>query len=136
MHAPDIRRAERVAEIVHLAQARLGAQKSASVAAFIKAFYADVDGEELAERSIEDLYGAAYTLWQFGARRTPGEAVVRAFRPGVAEHGWSSPHAVIQVVNDDMPFLVDSVTMEVNRQGLTLHLVVHPVLICSSSSRG
>src|SRR5262249_7857708 len=31
------------------------------------------------------------------------------------------------VVNDDMPFLVDSVSMEVNRQGLTLHLIVHPI---------
>jgi glutamate dehydrogenase len=35
---------------------------------------------------------------------------------------------VVEIVSDDMPFLVDSVTMEVNRQGLTLHLVIHPVL--------
>jgi glutamate dehydrogenase len=35
---------------------------------------------------------------------------------------------VVEIVNDDMPFLVDSVTMEVNRQGLTLHQLIHPVL--------
>ena len=44
------------------------------------------------------------------------------------EHGWQSTHTVIEIVNDDMPFLVDSMIMEVNRQGLTLHLILHPVL--------
>jgi glutamate dehydrogenase len=42
--------------------------------------------------------------------------------------GWQSTHTIIEIVNDDMPFLVDSVTMEVNRQGLTLHLIVHPII--------
>ena len=47
--------------------------------------------------------------------------------PSLAEDGWASRHSVIEIVNDDMPFLVDSTTMEINRQGLTLHLIVHPI---------
>src|SRR5262245_30638597 len=126
--APDTRRAERVAEIVRLARSRLGADKSASVAAFIEAFYADVAGDELGDRAVEDLYGAAYALWQLGLQRNPGEAIWRAFNPGAAEHGWESPHSVVQVVNDDMPFLVDSVTAELNRRDLTVHAVLHPIV--------
>ncbi|HEY5310537.1 MAG TPA: NAD-glutamate dehydrogenase, partial [Casimicrobiaceae bacterium] len=42
--------------------------------------------------------------------------------------GWQSTHTIIEIVNDDMPFLVDSVTMEVNRHGLTLHLIIHPLV--------
>ena len=44
--------------------------------------------------------------------RPQGTARVRVFTPTVAEHGWSAGgHTVVEVVTDDMPFLVDSVTM-------------------------
>ena len=52
---------------------------------------------------------------------------MRVFNPTIEEHGWQSTHTIVEIVNDDMPFLVDSVTMEVNRHGLTLHLIVHPI---------
>src|SRR5690606_31555336 len=35
---------------------------------------------------------------------------------------------IVEVVNDDMPFLVDSVTAELNRRGYTVHLVIHPIM--------
>jgi glutamate dehydrogenase len=38
------------------------------------------------------------------------------YTPTVEEHGWSASHTVVEVVVDDMPFLVDSVTMELSRQ--------------------
>ena len=56
---------------------------------------------------------------------------MRVFNPGVQEHGWRSTNTIVEIVNDDMPFLVDTVTMEVNRHGLTLHLIVHPVIDAS-----
>ena len=43
---------------------------------------------------------------------------------------------MIEVVNDDMPFLVDTTTMEINRQGLSLHLIVHPVLVVQRDAKG
>ena len=49
------------------------------------------------------------------------------FTPTVSEHGWSAGgHTVVEVVTDDMPFLVDSVTMELNEQHRDVHMVVHP----------
>ena len=76
-----------------------------------------------------DLYGAALSHWNFARRREPGtpQACASSTRAS-QEHGWQSTHTVIEIVNDDMPFLVDSVTMEVNRHGLTLHLIVHPIV--------
>ncbi|MFQ5973385.1 MAG: NAD-glutamate dehydrogenase, partial [Alphaproteobacteria bacterium] len=65
---------------------------------------------------------------QFGQRREIGEPKVRVFNPRVEEHGWKSKHTVIEVVNDDMPFLVDSVTAELNTRGFTVHLVIHPMV--------
>src|SRR5438445_10471824 len=49
---------------------------------------------------------------------------------------WSSDVCSSDLVSDDMPFLVDSVTMEVNRQGLTLHLLIHPVLRALRDAKG
>src|SRR2546430_12490942 len=42
--------------------------------------------------------------------------------------GWSSPHTIVEIVNDDMPFLVDSVTAAVNDSGREVRLVIHPIL--------
>src|SRR5918995_644315 len=95
---------------------------------FARLYYAEVDPEELAAREARDLQGAAAAHLAFAAKFSSGKAKIRAYNPVLEQHGWQSTHTVIEIVNDDMPFLVDSVTMEMNRQGLTLHFVIHPVL--------
>ena len=90
-------------------------------------YYDQVDTEDLGARAPEDLYGAGMAHLAFARRFATGTPKLRVYNPRADEHGWSSPHTVIEIVNDDMPFLVDSVTMELNRQGHTLHLLVHPL---------
>ena len=67
-------------------------------------------------------------FWSFGAQRKPGVAKVRVYNPRPDEHGWISHHTIIEMVNDDMPFLVDSLTAALHRRDLTVHLVIHPIL--------
>ncbi len=129
-------RAERLEAVLGLAASRLPRERRESAQRLIRELYEDVDTEDLASRTPEDLYGAALSLWNLARRRKPGAPTLHAFNPAVEEHGWQSPHTVIEVVNDDMPFLVDSVTMAVNRQGLTLHLVVHPILRVARDEAG
>ena len=121
-------RAERLDQVVRLLRSKVGADQHATLSAFVRSYFGQVDPQELAEREVADLYGAAMSHWNFARRREPGQPRVRVFNPSIAEHGWQSTHTVIEIVNDDMPFLVDSVTMEVNRHGLTLHLIVHPLV--------
>ena len=103
---------------------------------FAQLYYAEVDPEELAAREAADLQGAAQAHLAFARGYKGGEAKLRAYNPLRPQHGWSSTHTVIEIVNDDMPFLVDTVTMEANRQGLTLHLLVHPVLRVVRDAQG
>ncbi len=124
----DKAHAERLDQILALVREKLPAEARGPVEAFVRAYYRQVDPEDLAERSPADLYGAALSHWNFARRRAPGQARVRVFNPSVQEHGWESTHTIVEIVNDDMPFLVSSVTMEVNRHGLTLHLIVHPTM--------
>src|SRR5437667_9149560 len=103
---------------------------------FAQLYYAEVDPEELAAREPRDLQGAAASHLAFGRGLVTGKAKLRAYNPVREQHGWHSTHTVVEIVNDDMPFLVDSVTMEVNRQGLTLHLVIHPVMKALRDDKG
>jgi glutamate dehydrogenase len=119
---------ERLREVLALVEAKVARAERAVVEDFVRRYYGQVDPEDLAERRAADLYGAALSHWNFARRRAAGSANVRAFNPTQEEHGWQSTHTIVEIVNDDMPFLVDSVTMEANRHGLTLHLIVHPIL--------
>lgn len=133
----EVRRGERLDEVVQLIQAKVSDPAAArQLGAFVQAYFGQVDPEDLAERQPADLYGAALSHWNFARKRAPGETKVRVFNPSIAEHGWQSTHTIIEIVNDDMPFLVDSVTMEVNRNGLTLHLITHPLIRIRRDAQG
>ncbi|HEX7329666.1 MAG TPA: NAD-glutamate dehydrogenase [Casimicrobiaceae bacterium] len=129
-------RTQRLDEIIRLVDARVAADQRKALQAFIARYYAQVDSEDLAERLPADLYGAALSHWNFARRREAGHARVRVFNPTIEEHGWQSKHTIIEIVNDDMPFLVDSVAIEVNRHRLTIHLIVHPILAVVRSPDG
>ena len=127
---------ERLQQVLALVQAKVAAADRATLDELVRRYYGQVDPEDLALRQPEDLYGAALSHWSFARKRDPGRAKVRVFNPSIEEHGWQSTHTIIEIVNDDMPFLVDSVTMEVNRHGLTLHLIMHPLLPIARDASG
>ncbi len=129
-------RAQRLEEVLKLVQAKVPAAQRNTIAAFVQSYYGQVDPEDLADRAPADLYGAALSHWNFARRRDPAHVRIRVFNPSIEEHGWQSTHTIIEIVNDDMPFLVDSVTMEVNRHGLTLHLIIHPIVAVMRDAEG
>ncbi|KAB2351468.1 NAD-glutamate dehydrogenase [Actinomadura rudentiformis] len=96
--------------------------------AYLRLYYRHVAPEDLLSRDPADICGPAMAHRVLGEERPQGRAKVRVFTPTLEEFGWDPGHTVVQVVTDDMPFLVDSVTMELTRHELTAHLVVHPLL--------
>ncbi|MDM0112017.1 NAD-glutamate dehydrogenase [Variovorax sp. J22R133] len=130
------RRNERLDEVVQLIRTKVVAEPADLLADFVRQYFGQVDPEDLDDRPVEDLYGAALSHWGFARTREIGHARLRVFNPTIAEHGWQSTHTIIEIVNDDMPFLVDSVTMEVNRHGLTLHLIIHPLVAVIRDDEG
>src|SRR4051812_38133615 len=96
--------------------------------AFARQFYRWVAPEDVADRDPMDLYGLALGTFNFARERPPGETKVRVYNPRFEEHGWQSTHTAVEIVTDDMPFLIDSISMELNRRGCGVHLIIHPVL--------
>ncbi|MEQ9490170.1 MAG: NAD-glutamate dehydrogenase [Alphaproteobacteria bacterium] len=119
-----------------LVSARMTGDKAKAATNFVEHYYRYVPPEDILGEEPEDLYGQAISLWTFGAKRTAGEAKFRIYTPRFDEHGWHSSHTVIELINDDMPFLVDSVTQELNRQGITVHLIIHPVFGVQRDDKG
>src|SRR5580704_5414581 len=107
---------------------RLPAGQVAPCEAFVRQYYQWVPAEDLADRNPLDLYGAAVAHYNLAQQRAPGEAKVRVYNPDFEQHGWQSPHTLIEIVSDDMPFIVDSVTMQLGRLGYGIDLVIHPVM--------
>jgi glutamate dehydrogenase len=132
----DVGRGGRLEEMLELVRAKLPAAQRRVIEDFAARYYQDVEPEDLQEREPADLYGAALSHWNFARKREPGRARIRVINPTLEEHGWQSTHTIIEIVNDDMPFLVDSVTMEVNRHGLTLHLLIHPIVAVQRGADG
>jgi len=89
--------------------------------AFVRSYYEQLGDDDLATWTAEELARAALEHWRFGAQRAPAEALVHVYTP---QHG----HTAVDVVVDDMPFVVDSLTMALDRRNLGVHLVVHPIL--------
>ena len=126
--AEDLKQ-QRIDELASaLAESLTPAEDPVGAAEFLRRYYASVAADDVLRPTRRHLIGAALSLWKFGERRRPGEIALRVCNPALASEGWQSPHTVVEIVHDDMPFLVSSVTGALNREGLTLHLVAHPVI--------
>ena len=115
---------------------RLPAGQVAPCESFVRQYYQWVPAEDLADRNPLDLYGAAVAHYNLAQQRAPGESKVRVYNPDFEQHGWQSPHTLIEIVTDDMPFIVDSVTMQLGRLGYGIDLVIHPVMQVRRDAEG
>src|SRR5437764_7226949 len=125
---PEDRKADLVTRLAAEAQTRVGGDEADSAEQFVRRYFALVAPEDIIYSNFDTLLGGALSLWEFGAQRHPGLAKVRIYNPTLEEHGWTLEHTVIEIINDDMPFLVDSVSAEVNRRERNIHLLLHPVV--------
>jgi len=111
--------------VVHKLQTKIGGQQAVLCAEFVRQFFGTVSLDDLSEWDIDDLYGAAVNFWTLIEQRDPGETKIRIYNPNDEQNGWQTTHTVVEVICDDMSFLVDSLRIVLSRMGLALHLIVH-----------
>ena len=118
----------RIDAIVDFAAERLKSEHTADFSHFIQEMYKYASPEKLANRPIDELYAAALSLWKYCDQRDANTCKIRVFNPTLEEHGWPASHTIIQIVTDDMPFLLDSITSNLLEEGNDLHMLVHPIM--------
>ncbi|MBN8213084.1 MAG: NAD-glutamate dehydrogenase [Xanthomonadales bacterium] len=107
---------------------RAGKAREKDASTFASAFYQRMTDDELPMHGAEGWAALANDFLDFARNRKPGTPSVRLFNPTLAKQGWESPHTVLQIVNDDMPFLVDSVIMALAERGVGVHVMGHPIV--------
>jgi glutamate dehydrogenase len=96
------------------------------ITVFLAAYYRRVAVEDLMAAGPARLAATAAKHAALGAGRPQGRAAV-GVRSG-NDASLTRASTVVDIVTDDMPYLVDSVTMELNRHGADILLIVHPLL--------
>ena len=127
---------ELVERLVQSAQENLPPAQAQRAISFLEQYYRRVPAEDLAQTALLDLYGGALAHLNLALERKPAAAIVRVYNPDFETHGWHSSHTVVEIVVDDTAFLVDSISMALNRLGYTIHLTVHPVIEVSRDQTG
>ncbi|MGL4832931.1 MAG: hypothetical protein ACRCXH_00780, partial [Shewanella sp.] len=112
---------ENVVSLIHTKVPTLQAKQ---VEQFANCLYAHMSKDDLNARNDSDLYGAVLSLWNALNKTPKGHTHLRVFNPSQAKHGWQSTHSIIEVIQPDMPFLVDSVGMALKRMGITAHMML------------
>ena len=108
-------KAELIDQVVERVRARLDGEVPERAERFVRQVYAHVPPADILGDTPDNLAGAALSIWEHAQERVPGQPKVRVYTPRIETNGWESSHSVVEIVNDDMPFLVDSVSAELRR---------------------
>jgi len=73
---------------------------------------------------------------EFLQQRKPGELLLNVFNAGKEQDGWECQHTIVEMANDDLPFLVDTASMVMQELNLGVHLIVHPVFNIERDAAG
>lgn len=85
-------------------------------------------GSEAGLHSSAQWRAVVVNLTAFMQQRLPGQVKIRVFNPNLETHGWESARTVIEIVNDDMPFLVDCIGMALDEMEIAFQRIIHPVI--------
>jgi glutamate dehydrogenase len=114
----------------------LPADTDADIAHFITRFYAKMPTPDFIRLDVKNAVAIAKNAFEFIAARDGDKPKIRIFTPDKNLNGYETKYTVIELLNDDMPFLVDSLTMELSRLGLIIHETIHPIFRVSRDKKG
>ncbi|CAM3968442.1 NAD-glutamate dehydrogenase [Ectopseudomonas alcaliphila] len=128
------------ADFQHQLQAALAQHVSEQalpqVALFAEQFFGIIALEELTQRRLSDLVGCTLSAWRMLEQFDHAKPQVRTFNPDYEKHGWQSTHTAVEILHGDTPFLVDSVRMELNRHGYSIHTLQNSVFSVRRDKNG
>ncbi|GAA3921296.1 NAD-glutamate dehydrogenase [Litoribacillus peritrichatus] len=114
------RKLDKFAELV---KERLQGKKGKDVEAFGRHWISTAPSEDIEALKVSDLYGLVLDTWQFIQDAESNNFKIRVFNPDYEQNAWQSTHTIIQVLGKNMPFMIDSMRMELNRRHITIHSI-------------
>ncbi|ACE86291.1 NAD-glutamate dehydrogenase [Cellvibrio japonicus] len=124
------------AEFQRYAQSRLEPPQLASLLGLAERYFSHYPLDELRGRALGDVFGSLYQSWRFLQHFEGSGPQIQLYNPDLAQHGWLSPHTLLMVLQKDMPFLVDSIRIELNRRNIAIYVMKSTVLTVERDSAG
>jgi glutamate dehydrogenase len=107
--------------VLERVRSRLDSREHDIADAFARHFWARVEDDDLADRDPDDSAAMTIACLRLFQHRKAATADVVAENPEFERDGWSSPHTIVRIAHPDMPFITDSVLMELSHHGLITH---------------
>ncbi|TEW50663.1 NAD-glutamate dehydrogenase [Psychromonas algicola] len=103
---------------------------------FINAIYRDVSIVDLTTISPADLSGLTVSLWREAQEWNGKVAKVKVFNPDVEQDEWKSTHTIISVLSRNIPFIIDTLKIVLNKQNINLHRILYSEIHSERSKSG
>ncbi|MCB9987880.1 MAG: NAD-glutamate dehydrogenase [Rhodospirillales bacterium] len=105
--------------------------------AFLQAFFEKAPADDLAMMDPVIMAGTAENHWDMAQKRKPGEASIRIYTAFADKDEANAGHTVIDIVADNMAFLVDSIAAEItSAHNRLIHLLIRPTLHVTLDKNG
>lgn len=130
MHQDDEMKAALIADVLKVVAARCDAPIGFTMKLFERAV-----AEDILTYSAQELALLVDTSWASLKRRAPGMPNVRV--ENISGHGQGlDTVTIVEILNDNMPFLLDSVMAEISEAGYDIRFVVHPIVTLTRADDG
>ena len=116
--------------------AALPKNADATLSAFVHQFYEKMPVSDLEKLEAKHAVAVAASAFEFAQARKAGEPKIRIFSPVKKTHGYDGKYTVVELLNSDMPFLVDSLSAELSRQGFHIRETIHPIFHVTRDAKG
>ena len=130
------KKASFVVTLLDLIRGRLDASEHELVSTFTQQFWSRVALEDMNDRSAEDAAGMTIACFRHFQRRTWDAIRIDVENPQYERDGWASDHTIVQIEHPNMPFITDSVLMELSRRGLVTHHLQNMVFAAVRDAEG
>ena len=94
---------------------------------FLKIFYLQNQIEDFQNSTIESLYNFALSAFNNLLIRKNKEIKVKSFNPSIKKDGFETTYSLVEIISQDMPFLVDSTVAYLDKQGIKVKNITHPI---------
>lgn len=110
--------------------------KHADLRVLIDNLFKHASLQDLVSYDTSDLAGLVVSLWRTLQNHHSGQQTVAVFNPNVEENEWQSPHTIVTVLHEDVPFIIDSVRLTLNRLDINIHTIFHASLGVKRNKQG
>jgi len=103
---------------------------------FVEVFFAQSKISDFENYSVESLFDSAESCWQFLRTNRSKGFNIRIYNPKCQINDLEWNQTLVEIINSDMPFLVDSVVSFLDKHGVKINNLIHPVLEVTRDSKG